>query len=142
MRLPFSNFVNNLLITINRALGQLTPIGGWLNVTAFEIACKVAGVEPRVSLFSSLFSVTHDNFQSYFFARCRRNILIKKRPNKIPDKRLLTKWFFARGGMAIGVPCIWTLKSEARPLSPDTESNVIAMEKIRSVLPQDAADSK
>ncbi|GAA0157703.1 hypothetical protein LIER_38501 [Lithospermum erythrorhizon] len=44
--------------------------------------------------------------------------------------------------MAVGVPCIWTLKSEARPLPPYMESDVIVREKIRSVLPQDAADSE
>ncbi|GAA0174242.1 hypothetical protein LIER_27680 [Lithospermum erythrorhizon] len=120
MHMLFSNFVNNLLITINRA----------------------PGVEPRASLFAALFSVTHDSFQFYFSTHCRRNMLVKKRPNKVPDKRLLTKWFFARGGMAIGVPRIMTLKSEARPLPPDTESDLISVEKIRSVLPQDTDETE
>ncbi|GAA0175554.1 hypothetical protein LIER_28702 [Lithospermum erythrorhizon] len=43
--------------------------------------------------------------------------------------------------MAVGVPRIWTLKSVARPLPPDTENDLIAIDKIRSVLPQDAGDS-
>ncbi|GAA0165138.1 hypothetical protein LIER_20615 [Lithospermum erythrorhizon] len=40
-RLPFSRFVNDLLITLNRAPGQLLPIGGWLNITIFEVACHI-----------------------------------------------------------------------------------------------------
>ncbi|GAA0161582.1 hypothetical protein LIER_17863 [Lithospermum erythrorhizon] len=50
--------------------------------------------------------------------------------------------FTPGGGMAIGEPRIWTLKSEACPLPPNTESDVIAMGKIRSVLPQDVTDSE
>ncbi|GAA0148724.1 hypothetical protein LIER_36781 [Lithospermum erythrorhizon] len=42
--------------------------------------------------------------------------------------------------MADGVLRIWTLKSEARSLPPDTENDLLAMDKICSVLPQDAAD--
>ncbi|GAA0153110.1 hypothetical protein LIER_11424 [Lithospermum erythrorhizon] len=44
--------------------------------------------------------------------------------------------------MVVGVPRIWTLKSDARPLPPNSENDVIAMDKIRSVLPQDATDSE
>ncbi|GAA0158683.1 hypothetical protein LIER_15641 [Lithospermum erythrorhizon] len=69
MRLPFSHFVNKLLISINRAPGQLAPIGGWLNITIFEVACRMCEVEPTVSLFSALFYVSHSQFQTIFIAR-------------------------------------------------------------------------
>ncbi|GAA0169920.1 hypothetical protein LIER_24298 [Lithospermum erythrorhizon] len=69
MRLPLFSFVNNYLISINRALGQLTPIGGWLNVTIFEIICRICGVEPTVSLFSALFFISHTSFQTTFTTR-------------------------------------------------------------------------
>ncbi|GAA0141924.1 hypothetical protein LIER_42689 [Lithospermum erythrorhizon] len=54
IRLPFSPFVNNLLTTINRVPGQLLPIGSWLNVTLFYVACRMCGIEPIVSLFFCL----------------------------------------------------------------------------------------
>ncbi|GAA0139564.1 hypothetical protein LIER_01082 [Lithospermum erythrorhizon] len=137
MRLPFSSFVNNLIITLNRATGQLNPIGGWLNVTIFEVACKIAGVEPSVSLFSALFNITHENFQNTFRARCNKNILAGKRPNKVPDKRLFKKWFFARWDMAVGVPHIWTLKDEVKPLPSYTDADVIVADKSLSTLHQE-----
>ncbi|GAA0170938.1 hypothetical protein LIER_25090 [Lithospermum erythrorhizon] len=55
MRLPFSCFLNNVLITLNRAPGQLNPIGGGLNMTIFEVACRIVGVKPTISLFSALY---------------------------------------------------------------------------------------
>ncbi|GAA0150109.1 hypothetical protein LIER_09120 [Lithospermum erythrorhizon] len=64
----------------------------------------IARVEPLVSLFSALFTVTHEDFQTTFRARRCRNILAEKRPNRVPDNRLFKKWFLARGGMAVGVP--------------------------------------
>ncbi|GAA0151312.1 hypothetical protein LIER_10056 [Lithospermum erythrorhizon] len=137
MQFPFSSFVNNPLIPINRAPSQLTPIGRWLNLTMFQVACRIAMVEPRVCLFAALFSVTHDNFQTIFSTHRRRNILVKNRPNKVPNKRLLNKWFFPQGGMVVGVPRIWTLKSEEKSLPTDTDSDIVAIKKIRSTLPQD-----
>ncbi|GAA0162188.1 hypothetical protein LIER_18334 [Lithospermum erythrorhizon] len=41
IRLPFSPIINNLLTTINRAHCQLLPLGGWLNVTIIEVACRI-----------------------------------------------------------------------------------------------------
>ncbi|GAA0169859.1 hypothetical protein LIER_24244 [Lithospermum erythrorhizon] len=64
MRLPFSRFVNDLIITINRAPGLLLPIGGWLNITIFEVACRMCGLEPTVPLFAALFTVSHKSFQT------------------------------------------------------------------------------
>ncbi|GAA0160134.1 hypothetical protein LIER_16757 [Lithospermum erythrorhizon] len=40
MRLPFSIFVNDLLEHINRASGQVHPIG-WLNITIFQVSSNV-----------------------------------------------------------------------------------------------------
>ncbi|GAA0150870.1 hypothetical protein LIER_09714 [Lithospermum erythrorhizon] len=109
MRLPFFSFLNYFLITISRAPGQLNPIGGWLNVTIFEVTCRIAGVEPFVSLFSALFTVTHEDFQTTFRARLHRNILAGKRPNK----------------------------DGARSLSICTDADIRAVDKIRSALPQE-----
>ncbi|GAA0169023.1 hypothetical protein LIER_23593 [Lithospermum erythrorhizon] len=121
IRLPFSNFINNLLVTINRSPGQLSLIGGWLKVTMFEVACRIVGVEPRVSLFAALFSVTHDNFQTFFSAHHGRNILVKKHPNKVYDKRLLTKWFFARR--------VW--RSVSLAYGPSKAKNDLFLPKLR-----------
>ncbi|GAA0166951.1 hypothetical protein LIER_21994 [Lithospermum erythrorhizon] len=116
MRLSFSSFVNNLLITINRAPGKLHPISGWLNVTIFEVACRRYGVEPTVSLFFALFSISHTPFQTKFLSRRKRKFLVGARQNKVLEGRWHKKWFLVRGGMAIGVPCIWTLQDEANNL--------------------------
>ncbi|GAA0185078.1 hypothetical protein LIER_32366 [Lithospermum erythrorhizon] len=116
MRLSFSSFVNNLLMSINRAPGQLAPISGWLNVTIFEVACHMCGVEPTVSLFSAIFTVSHTPFQTTFTTRRKRQILVGPLPNKVPDGRHHKKWFFAQGGMVVGVPYIWTLQDEAKSL--------------------------
>ncbi|GAA0159854.1 hypothetical protein LIER_38935 [Lithospermum erythrorhizon] len=97
MRLPFSPFVNDLLTTINRAPRQLLLIGGWLNVTIFEVSCRMCGIEPTVSLFSVLFSVSHKSFQTKFSARAKGNILAGVRPNRVRDSQLHKKWFYARG---------------------------------------------
>ncbi|GAA0176170.1 hypothetical protein LIER_29213 [Lithospermum erythrorhizon] len=129
MRLPFFRFVNYLLTTLNRAPGQLLPIGGWLNITIFEVACRMGGVEPTVSLFSALFSVSHKSFETKFSACPKRNILAGTRPNRIKDTRLHKKWFYARGGMAEGAPRIWTLKEEARGLPPCTAEDLHSLQK-------------
>ncbi|GAA0178686.1 hypothetical protein LIER_42183 [Lithospermum erythrorhizon] len=62
MRLPFSDFVNDLLEHINRAPGQIHPIG-WLSITIFQVACKKAGVQAIVPMFGSLFSAKHRPFE-------------------------------------------------------------------------------
>ncbi|GAA0172206.1 hypothetical protein LIER_26073 [Lithospermum erythrorhizon] len=90
MRLPFSLFLNNLLTTINRAPGQLLPIGGWLNVTIFEVACRMCSIEPTISLSSALFSISHKSFQTKFSTLAKRNILAETR------RRLHKKLFYAR----------------------------------------------
>ncbi|GAA0144429.1 hypothetical protein LIER_04876 [Lithospermum erythrorhizon] len=117
MRFPFSSFVNNLLIKINRTPGQLNPIGGWLNVTIFEVACRIVGVEPSVSLFSALFTVTHEDFKTTFRARRHRNILAGKRPNRVPKNRLFKKWFFARCGLAVDPLCSSLRNREPSPIA-------------------------
>ncbi|GAA0152849.1 hypothetical protein LIER_11224 [Lithospermum erythrorhizon] len=135
IRLPFSPFVNNILIAINRAPGQLRPIGGWLNVTIVEVVCRMCGIEPTVSLFSILFFVSYKSFQTKFSARAKRNILAGTRPNRVRDSRFHKKWFYARGGMAEGVPHIWTLKEEARGLQIPSAVDMDLVGKLRGVLP-------
>ncbi|GAA0161438.1 hypothetical protein LIER_17751 [Lithospermum erythrorhizon] len=105
------------------------------------VVCRIAGVEPSVSLFLALFTETHENFQTNFRACSNRNILAGKLPNKDPDKRLFKKWFFARGGMAVGVPHIWTLKDEAKPFPSYTDTDVVAANNFLSVLPQETENA-
>ncbi|GAA0174618.1 hypothetical protein LIER_43981 [Lithospermum erythrorhizon] len=38
--------------------------------------------------------------------------------------------------MTICVPCIWTLKSEAKPLPPYTDTDIVVANKIRTALHQ------
>ncbi|GAA0150259.1 hypothetical protein LIER_09238 [Lithospermum erythrorhizon] len=102
----------------------------------------IAGVEPSVSLFSALFTVTLEDFQTTFRSHLHRNILAGKCPNKVPDTRLFKKCFFAREDMAIGVPHIWTLKDEAKPLPFCTGTDIEAVDKIRSAIPQDTETTR
>ncbi|GAA0167647.1 hypothetical protein LIER_22530 [Lithospermum erythrorhizon] len=113
MRWPFSSFVNNLLI-----------------------ACRMYSVQPTVSLFSALFSVSHKSFQTTFTTRHKRIILARYFPNKVTDSRLHKKWFYALGGMAVGIPCIWTLKEEAKGLPIPTLQDMDSVGKLRSALSQ------
>ncbi|GAA0146107.1 hypothetical protein LIER_06136 [Lithospermum erythrorhizon] len=71
MRLPFSEFVNRLLEHVNRAPGQIHPIG-WLNITIFQVACSIAEVEATVPLFASLFSTKHRVFDISLVAKGRK----------------------------------------------------------------------
>ncbi|GAA0173569.1 hypothetical protein LIER_27157 [Lithospermum erythrorhizon] len=56
MRLPFSDFVNDLLVHINRAPGQIHPCG-WINITIFQVTCQIARVQATVPLFDTSLSV-------------------------------------------------------------------------------------
>ncbi|GAA0141728.1 hypothetical protein LIER_35447 [Lithospermum erythrorhizon] len=111
MRLPFSSFVNKLLTTM-------------------------CGIEPTLSLFSALFYVSHTHFQTKFLSSRKQNILAGSRPNKVPEGRYHKKWFFAHGGMTIGVPHIWTLRDDAKSLSTPTTADMDAMAKLEANLPQ------
>ncbi|GAA0175529.1 hypothetical protein LIER_41932 [Lithospermum erythrorhizon] len=51
-RFPFSPFIDELLLEVNRAPGQLRPIG-WLAITIFIVACKMVNINLTV-LFSSI----------------------------------------------------------------------------------------
>ncbi|GAA0167019.1 hypothetical protein LIER_22046 [Lithospermum erythrorhizon] len=72
MRLPFSMFVNELLQHINRAPGQIHPIG-WLNITIFQVACKKAGIQATVPLFASLLTSKHRSYDTSLAAKGRRH---------------------------------------------------------------------
>ncbi|GAA0160776.1 hypothetical protein LIER_39099 [Lithospermum erythrorhizon] len=135
MRLAFSSFVNNLFISINRAPGQIHRISGWLNITIFEVACRMCGVKPTVYLFSALFSVSHNSFQTTISSRKNHNILAGARPSKVSDIRWHKKFFFVQGGMAIGVPYIWTLQEEAKRLPICTTADIDVVAKILFILP-------
>ncbi|GAA0183388.1 hypothetical protein LIER_30807 [Lithospermum erythrorhizon] len=111
MRLPFPSFVNNLLISINQAPGQLVPISGWLNITIFEVASRMCIIKPTFSLFSALFTSSHTPFQTTFTTRRKRNILVGPCPNKM-------------------------LQDEAKSLPTYIAADIEAVVRIQSILPQ------
>ncbi|GAA0155553.1 hypothetical protein LIER_13255 [Lithospermum erythrorhizon] len=119
LRLPFSLFVNDLLEHMNRAPGQIHPIG-WLNITIFQVACKKARVQATVPLFASLFTSKHKPYDTSLAAkgggRLSKNFLAGLRPNKINSNRFDGQWFFVRGGMGPMVPIWWTTLGEAGSL--------------------------
>ncbi|GAA0157072.1 hypothetical protein LIER_14415 [Lithospermum erythrorhizon] len=102
MRLPFSMFVNDLLGNVNRALGQIHPIG-WLNITIFHVACSIAGVQPIVPLFASLFTSKHRPYDASFASKeggkLSKNFLAGPCPNKVGFTRFNGLWFFVRGAV-------------------------------------------
>ncbi|GAA0187315.1 hypothetical protein LIER_34603 [Lithospermum erythrorhizon] len=119
MRLPFIIFVNNLLEHLNRAPGQIHPIG-WLNITIFQVAYKIARVQETISLFGSLFSAKHRPYDTSLGAkrgrRVSKNFLAISFPNKVHPKRFHGQWFFIRGGIGPRVPIRWTAKNKAGSL--------------------------
>ncbi|GAA0153590.1 hypothetical protein LIER_37702 [Lithospermum erythrorhizon] len=111
LRLPFSIFVNDLLEHINKMLGQVHPIG-WLNITIFQVACKLARIQETVPLFASLFTAKHRPFDTFLATkgggRLSKNFLPGPRPNKVHKNRFNGQWFFIRGGRGRRVPIQWT----------------------------------
>ncbi|GAA0154316.1 hypothetical protein LIER_12333 [Lithospermum erythrorhizon] len=108
--------------------GVANPMPTNADLTEAERA-EAAYQEPTVSLFSTLFTASHTSFQTTFTTRRKRNILAGPRPNKVPKGRHHKKWFFAREGMAFGVPYIWTLQGEAKSLPTYTTADLKAVAK-------------
>ncbi|GAA0149300.1 hypothetical protein LIER_08514 [Lithospermum erythrorhizon] len=102
IRLPFSMFVNDLLKHINRAPGQVHPIG-WLNITIFQVASSIARIQAIVPLFASLYTTKHRPYDTSLAAnrggRLSKNFLAGPRPNKDGSSRFNGKWFLIRGGI-------------------------------------------
>ncbi|GAA0186036.1 hypothetical protein LIER_33324 [Lithospermum erythrorhizon] len=61
----------------------------------------------------------------------------RKPRTKVPDSRYHKKWFFARGGIAVGVPYIWNLQDEAKSLPLSTATYIESVGKMQSILPQE-----
>ncbi|GAA0167631.1 hypothetical protein LIER_22517 [Lithospermum erythrorhizon] len=96
MSLPFSEFVNDLLSYLNRAPGQIHQCG-WLNITIFQVSCKIAKVQAIVPLFGSLFSTKHRPFDTSLSekggGRLSKNFLAGPHPNKVHPKQFHGQWF-------------------------------------------------
>ncbi|GAA0159684.1 hypothetical protein LIER_16402 [Lithospermum erythrorhizon] len=132
MRLPFSEFVNRMLEHLNMTPGQIHPIE-WLNITIFEVACKIARVEATVPLFASLFSTKHRPFDTSLGAkgggRASNNFQAFSRLNKVQPKRFHGQWFYILGGMGPMVPISWTTKSEVSSLRFHRFSRMLVVKK-------------
>ncbi|GAA0145746.1 hypothetical protein LIER_05870 [Lithospermum erythrorhizon] len=120
MWLPFSMFVNDLLEHINRAPGQVHPIG-WLKITIFQVACKIARIRAAVPLLASLFNTSKPRpFDTTLGTkgggRMSKNFLADSLPNKVHSNRFNGHWFFVWGGMGPRVPIRWTALKEVGSL--------------------------
>ncbi|GAA0176380.1 hypothetical protein LIER_29385 [Lithospermum erythrorhizon] len=80
--------------------------------------------------------------QAKLYARSKRNILAGTRPNRVRDNRFHKKCFYALGGMAEGVPRIWTLKEEARGLPIPSAVYMDSVGKLRDEIANIAASIK
>ncbi|GAA0148405.1 hypothetical protein LIER_07858 [Lithospermum erythrorhizon] len=100
---PFSRFVNRLLIAVNRAPGQISPVG-WLTINTFIVACRIAEIKPTLRLFFNMYSTSHTGILTSFTAAKGCNIFIKKKPGKIDEGRWHKKWCYICEGMNEAVP--------------------------------------
>ncbi|GAA0161744.1 hypothetical protein LIER_39289 [Lithospermum erythrorhizon] len=82
--------------------------------------------DDKLDGITTYFSIPHDKL----------NILPIPRPNKVPENRCHKKWFFACGGMTIGVPYIWTFWDDAKSLPTPTAEDMNLVAKISTTLPQ------
>ncbi|GAA0146870.1 hypothetical protein LIER_06718 [Lithospermum erythrorhizon] len=57
-RFPFCPFVNDLLIVVNRAIGKIRPTG-WLDIIIFIVSCRMAKINPILSLFFNMHTTSH-----------------------------------------------------------------------------------
>ncbi|GAA0163632.1 hypothetical protein LIER_19447 [Lithospermum erythrorhizon] len=58
LRLPVSGFVDDVLMTLDCAPGQLMPFA-WLVLTVFQVACLSVGVLPNMAFFSVMYNIIH-----------------------------------------------------------------------------------
>lgn len=72
VRVPFSTFRCEVLRLINVAPMQLHAIG-WGFVKAFEIVCRILGIEPTVGLFFSMYQVKGCSTGNWVYICAQRN---------------------------------------------------------------------
>ncbi|GAA0138899.1 hypothetical protein LIER_00555 [Lithospermum erythrorhizon] len=75
-RFPFAPFTNDLLIVVNRAPRQRRPVG-WLTITIFIVACRIAEIEPTMPLFFNMYNTSHSG-TSHLFCICQRLYLFSR----------------------------------------------------------------
>ncbi|GAA0161701.1 hypothetical protein LIER_17955 [Lithospermum erythrorhizon] len=83
-RFPFSPFVNGLLIFVNQAPGQISHVG-WLTVTIFIVACRMANIEPNLPLFFNMHSTSHSSPLTSFSSLSEYNIFVEDKPDKVEE---------------------------------------------------------
>ncbi|GAA0152692.1 hypothetical protein LIER_11109 [Lithospermum erythrorhizon] len=98
VRFPFSLFTNELLIALNRDLGQICPLG-WLCIIVFHVICKIIRVELNLPLFTHLYTVSHTgNFTSFSPAN-GWNIFMGDKPTEVAEGQWHAMWCFNKGSM-------------------------------------------
>ena len=102
LRLPATAFINAFFKAVKRAPGQLVP-NGWLALTAFQVACAAARVNPTINLFLRFFYVRHDGCVVEVHSRGAQ-VFISGRKPKNDMARWLRRWFLVDGGFDEGVP--------------------------------------
>ncbi|GAA0140473.1 hypothetical protein LIER_01812 [Lithospermum erythrorhizon] len=58
LRLLVSGFVDEVLMSLDRAPGQLMPFD-WLVMSIFQVACLSIGVLPIMAMFSVMYNIIH-----------------------------------------------------------------------------------
>ncbi|GAA0176532.1 hypothetical protein LIER_29506 [Lithospermum erythrorhizon] len=109
---PFSPFVNDLLIAINRAPGQARPIG-WLTITIFIVGYRIAKIELTLPLFFNMHNTSHSGPLTSFSSAKDCKIFVKWKPDKVAEGRCHKKWCYVRGGMSEETPKVWTSLAKA-----------------------------
>ncbi|GAA0169342.1 hypothetical protein LIER_40737 [Lithospermum erythrorhizon] len=98
LRLPVVGFVEEVLVTLYRAPGQLMTFA-WLLLKVFQVACLVVGVSPNLALFCTIYNVIHKGPLYYFqVVFPQYNFLYTKKVDKVEFNRFFRLWFLAKGG--------------------------------------------
>ncbi|GAA0158125.1 hypothetical protein LIER_15230 [Lithospermum erythrorhizon] len=129
LRLRASPFIDSLLSTIGRPLGELGPFS-WVTLTAFQVGYLSVGVAPNLNLFSKIFNVIHQGVLSYFYTGSGvKNMLDTEKPGKANPTRWHRYWFLVKDAFSDDVPHHFSMDYTA--LNPeDFEETTIEFQKL------------
>ncbi|GAA0147088.1 hypothetical protein LIER_06875 [Lithospermum erythrorhizon] len=109
LQLPVSRFVDEVLVTLDRAPGLLMPFS-WLVLTVFQVAFLAVGVVPNLALFCTMYNVIHKGPLYYFqVASPQYNFLYTKKVDKFEPNHWFRLWFLAKGGFRENVRAHWSM---------------------------------
>ncbi|GAA0172775.1 hypothetical protein LIER_26531 [Lithospermum erythrorhizon] len=83
-RFDFYPSVNDLLIAVNRAPRQIRPVG-WLTITIFIVACRMAEITPLLALFFTMHKTSHSGPLTSFDSTEHCNFLVDKKSDKVVE---------------------------------------------------------